>query len=119
MPSFRLHVPIGALRPGASPATVLEQAALALGSRHVVETKDVEAPLVGGHRIGRVVLRFEVPATRRAEEDERAREALAAVVAHLEDEVCEVAPRSAVVLARGAGGRFRPIPHALAGGSVA
>ena len=118
MPSFRLHVPIGALRPGASPADVLDQAVLALGSRHVVEKKDVEAPLVGGRRIGRVVLRFEVPATHRAEEDDEARQSLAAVIEHLEDEVCEVAPWSAVLLTRGAGGRFRPIPHGLPGGAA-
>src|SRR5690606_32796973 len=118
MPSFRLHVPIGALRPGASPTAVLEQAVLALGSLHVVETKDVGAPLVGGRRIGRVVLRFEVPATCRAKEDAEARRALAAVLEHLEDTVCEVGPLSAVLLPRVVGGRARPLPHGLAGGSM-
>lgn len=70
MPSYRLHLPIGALRAGSSPADVLKQAALALGSLHAVERKDVEAPLVAGRRVGRVVLRFGVDPSSRAEEDE-------------------------------------------------
>lgn len=110
MPSYRLHLPIGALREGASPHAVLEQAALALGSLHAVERKDVEAPLVAGRRIGRIVLRFGLEPSSRSEEDDAARRALAAVVEHLEETVCEVAPTGAVVLSRGAGGRFRPIP---------
>lgn len=115
MPSYRLHLPIGALRAGSSPADVLEQAALALGSLHAVERKDVEAPLVAGRRVGRVVLRFGVDPSSRAEEDESARRALAAVARHLEETVCEVAPASAVVLSRVAGGRFRPIPPSRPG----
>jgi hypothetical protein len=115
MPSYRLHLPIGALREGASPDSVLEQAVLALGSLHAVERKDVEAPLVGGRRIGRIVLRFGVEPSSRAAEDDAARHALAAVVEHLEETVCEIAPVGAVVLSRGAGGRFRPIPPSLPG----
>ena len=110
MPSYRLHLPIGALREGASPPAVMEQAALALGSLHAVERKDVEAPLVGGRRVGRVVLRFGVDPSSRAVEDESARRALAAVIEHLEETVCAVSPATAVVLSRGAGGRFLPIP---------
>jgi hypothetical protein len=112
MPSYRLHLPIGDLREGAFPADVLEQGALALGSLHTIERKDVEAPLVGGRRIGRIVLRFGVEASSRTEEDATARRALASVVEHLEETVCTVAPASAVVLTRGEGGRFRPIPAA-------
>ncbi len=115
MPSYRLHLPIGALRDGASPGDVLAQADLVLGSLHVVERKDVEAPLVGGRRVGRVVLRFGVDPSSRAEEDEVARRALAAVIEHLERTVCEVGPASAVVLSRGTGGRFRPIPPSRPG----
>lgn len=119
MPSYRLHLPIGALRAGSSPADVLEQAALALGSLHPVERKDVEAPLVAGRRIGRVVLRFGVEPSSTADEDAAARVALAAVVAHLEERVGTIAPASAVVLTRGHAGRFRPIPPSAAQGGVA
>ena len=110
MPSYRLHVPLGALRPGVDPPSLLEQAALALGSRHVVERTDVEAPMVNGRRVGRVVLRFLVEDTEREAADAQARLALAAVVEHLEASGAQVAPADAVLLTRGAGGRFRPIP---------
>lgn len=105
-----MHLPIGELRPGRSPADVREQAVLALGTLHVVEQQEVEAPLVGGRRVGRVVLRFAVEATTRAAEDDAARHALAVVIEHLEDTTASVGPDSAVVLTRGEGGRFRPIP---------
>lgn len=110
MPSYRLHVPIGALRPGCSPADVMEQAVLALGTLHVIEQQEIEAPLVAGRRVGRVVLRFAVETTTRATEDAAARHALAVVIEHLEDTAASVGPESAVVLTRGVGGRFRPIP---------
>ena len=110
MPSYRLHVPIGALLPGCSPADVMQQAALALGTLHVLEQQEVEAPLVAGRRIGRVALRFAVDASTRVREDAVARHALAVVIEHLEDTAAQVGPASAVVLTRGEGGRFRPIP---------
>ena len=87
---------------------------LAHGGTHDVGVGGVELDaahgLVAGRRDGRVVLRFGVDPSSRAEEDESARRALAAVARHLEETVCEVAPASAVVLSCGAGGRFRPIP---------
>lgn len=110
MPSYRLHVPIGQLRPGVLPADVLDQAALALGTLHAVEKKEVEAPLVGGRRVGRVALRFAVEPSRPAQEDAAARHALRVVIDHLEASAATVGPAGAVVLTRGAGGRFRPIP---------
>lgn len=110
MPSYRLHVPIGQLHPGSSPADVLEQAALVLSALHAVEKKEVEAPLVGGRRVGRIALRFAVEAGARGEEDAAARNALRIVIDHLEGTTAAVGPASAVVLTRGAGGRFRPIP---------
>lgn len=109
MPSYRMHLPIGTLRPGTSPADVMDQAVLALGTLHVVEQKEVEAPLVGGRRVGRLALRFAVDATTRAAEDDAARHALAVVIEHLEDTVAEISPDSAVVLTIGQGGRFRPL----------
>ncbi|MDN5822070.1 MAG: hypothetical protein L0H74_00045 [Brachybacterium sp.] len=110
MPSYRLHVPISTLRPGCSPVDVMEQAVLALGTLHVVEQREVEAPLVAGRRVGRVALRFAVDATTRAAEDAAARHGLAVVIEHLEDTVASIGPDSAVVLTRGEGGRFRPLP---------
>ena len=109
MPSYRMHLPIGALRPGSSPADVMDQAVLALGTLHVVEQQEVEAPLVAGRRIGRLALRFAVDATTRAAEDEAARHALAVVIEHVEDTAAAIGPGSAVVLTIGQGGRFRPI----------
>lgn len=109
MPSYRLHVPLGALWPGVHPPDLLDQAALALGSRHVVERADVEAPLVHGRRVGRIVLRFLVEDGSREEQDEQARTALAAVIEHLEVSGAEVAPLDALLLTRGAHGRFTPI----------
>lgn len=113
MPSYRLHVPIGALRPGSSPAEVMEQAVLALGTLHVLEQQEVEAPVLEGRRVGRLALRFAVDASTRAAEDAAARHALAVVIEHLEDTAAQVAPLRAVQLTRGAGGRFRPIPVML------
>lgn len=108
MPSYRMHLPIGDLHPGSTPADVMEQAELALGSLHVVEKRDVEAPLVEGRRVGRVVLRFSVePATARME-DEAARHALHMVIDHLERGTADISPARAVQLTRG-GGRSRPI----------
>ncbi|MCT1776210.1 hypothetical protein [Brachybacterium sp. p3-SID957] len=110
MPSYRMHLPIGDMRPGITPAEVMEQAELALGTLHVVEKRDVEAPLVGGKRIGRVVLRFTVDSSTWADEDATARQALRVVIDHLEGTTATIAPPFAVLLTRGMGGRFRPIP---------
>lgn len=109
MPSYRLHLPIGALHPGATPGEVMEQAVLALGSLHTVEKQNVEAPLLAGRRVGRLVLRFAVDAPARAAADDAARHALAVVAEHLQDSVAQIEPPDAVLLTRGAGGRFRPI----------
>lgn len=105
-----MHIPIGTLRSGASPADVMNEAELALGTLHVVEKKDVEAPVVDGRRVGRVTLRFAVEASARGAEDAAARQALAVVIDHLEGTTSTVDPSSAVVLTRGTGGRFRRIP---------
>lgn len=114
MPSYRMHLPIGALHPGCSPTDVMEQAVLALGTLHVVEQQEVEAPLLGGRRVGRMALRFAADATTRAAEDAAARHALAVVIEHLEDTTAHVGPSSAVALTRADRGRFRPIPAAAA-----
>ncbi len=104
-----MHLPIGELFPGTSPGDVMEQAALALGTLHAVEKKDVEAPLIGDRRVGRAVLRFAVDASSRADEDAAARHAIAVVIDHLTGSVGQIAPASAVVLTRSAGGRLRAI----------
>ena len=113
MPSYRMHVPIGALRPGCSPTDVMEQAVLALGTLHVVEQQEVEAPLLGGRRVGRVALRFAVDASTPAAGDAAARHALAVVIEYLEETTAHVGPSSAVALARAEGGRFLPIPTSV------
>lgn len=105
-----MHLPIGDLQEGATPVDVMEQASLALGSLHQVETKDVEAPVVAGRRVGRIVLRFLVDPLDGASEDDAARQALHMVIDHLERGTAFVSPSSAVLLTRGRGGRFRPIP---------
>ena len=115
MPSYRLHLPIGALREGARPEDVLEQAVLALGSLPPTRSRSGAAPLSGGWRSGRIGLRCGGAPGGRAAEDDAARHALAAVVEHLEETVCEVAPAGAIVLSRGSGGRFRPIPPSRPG----
>lgn len=104
-----MHLPIGDMHPGATPVTVMDQAELALGTMHVVEKKDVEAPLIGGRRIGRVVLRFAVEPSSRIDEDAAARQALRIVIDHLEGTTAQVAPSFAVQLTRGSGGRFHAI----------
>ncbi|MBP2382516.1 hypothetical protein [Brachybacterium sacelli] len=110
MPSYRMHLPVGALRPGTSPVQVEEQAVLALGSRHHVERTDLEAPVLGARRVGRLVLRFQVEETSRSAEDEQARAALAAVIEHVESSWASIAPDESLLLTCGTGGRFRPIP---------
>ncbi|MGO1389129.1 hypothetical protein CIK81_07495 [Brachybacterium sp. JB7] len=108
MPSYRMHLPIGDLHPGATPADVMEQAALALGSLHMIEKRDVEAPLVDGRRVGRVVLRYVVDPLEGRREDDTARHAVHMVIDHLERTTATISPPRAVLLTRG-GGRFRPI----------
>src|SRR5699024_12490059 len=90
-----------------SPADVMDQAELALGTLHAVEKKDVEAPVVDGRRVGRVALRFAVEPSTRGAEDAAARQALGVVLDHLEGTTATVGPSSAVVLTRRGGGRVR------------
>src|SRR5699024_2585819 len=121
MPSYRMHVPIGMLHRGASPADVMDQAELALGTLHAVEKKDVEAPVVDGRRVGRVALRFAGAPSAGGGEGAAARRALGAVAHHLEGTAATVGPSGAVVLTRGGGGRRRRMPRrrAPAGGESA
>src|SRR5690625_3615875 len=110
MPSYRMHVPIGTLHRGASPADVMDQAEQALGTLHAVEKKDVEAPVADGRRVGRVALRSAVEPSTRGAEDAAARQALGAVSDQHEGTTATGGPSSAVVLTRGVGGRFRRSP---------
>lgn len=100
-----MHLPIGALRPGIAPPDVLDEAASALGSLHTIEKKDIEVK----SGVPRIVLRFDVPAASRMDEDRRARQAVGVVIDHLTDSVCAVEPARAVLLTRRAGGRFLPV----------
>lgn len=74
VPSYRLELEIGDLRPGKTPDQVMEAAQSSLG--HHVDATDIA--LVGG--TPRILLRFTVPASSAAEENAAAR--LAAHHAH-------------------------------------
>ena len=70
VPSYRLELEIGDLRPGKTPNQVMEAAVSSLG--HHVDATDIT--LVGG--TPRIVLRFTVPASSSVEEDAAAQVAV-------------------------------------------
>lgn len=70
MPSYRLELEIGDLRPGMTPDQVMEAARSSLG--HHVDATDIA--VVGG--TPRILLRFTVPASSSSEEDAAARQAV-------------------------------------------
>jgi hypothetical protein len=70
VPSYRLELEIGDLRPGKTPNQVMETAVSSLG--HHVDATDIT--VVAG--TPRIVLRFSVPASSAAEEDTAARMAV-------------------------------------------
>jgi hypothetical protein len=79
VPSYRLELEIGDLRPGRSPDEVMEAARVSLG--HQVEATDIA--LVAG--TPRILLRFTVPASSAVEENASAR-----LAAHHAREAVEV-----------------------------
>lgn len=104
-----MHLPVGTLAPGIGPARVMQEAVLVLGSRHEIEKTDVEAPVIEGRRVGRIVLRFAVDPATRPLEDAAAQEAIAAVIDHL-GRFARLEPTSALLLTRTAGRRTVPLP---------
>lgn len=100
MPSFRLELEIGRLRPGHDPNEVMDTAQDALGDFHVDAT---DIAVTAG--TPRILLRFSVPDSSVAEENQVAR--LAAV--HTRDAVDVVASTGQLWVLRRTGGRWRPL----------
>lgn len=76
MPSYRVDLEIGALRPGRRPQEVLDAAVASLAGWHVDAT-DID--VIDG--IPRVLVRFAVPPSSRTEEDATAMTASRSVIA--------------------------------------
>lgn len=100
MPSFRLELEIGNLRPGRRPGDVMDTARAALDGHHIDAT-DIE--IRGG--TPRILLRFSVPDSGEPAENHAAR--LAAVRAR--DEVEAVAETGQLWVLRRRGGRWVPL----------
>lgn len=83
MPSYRIELEIGRLRPGAVPVQVMDAARRACDGHHVDAT---DVAVTDG--IPRILVRFSVPACSDLEEDVSARETavrMRAAVAHVAD----------------------------------
>lgn len=100
MPSFRLELEIGRLRPGREPNEVMDAALASLGGWHVDAT---DIAVTAG--TPRILLRFTVPDSSDAEENQVAR--LAAVGTR--DAVDEVAGTGQLWVLRRRGGRWLPL----------
>ncbi|HEY3340253.1 MAG TPA: hypothetical protein VGK18_17270 [Propionicimonas sp.] len=100
MPSFRLELEIGQLRPGRTPSEVMESAQAALADFHVDAT---DIAVTAG--TPRILLRFSVPDSSESAENQAAR--LAAV--HTRDAVSEVAGTGQLWVLRRRGGRWLPL----------
>ncbi len=100
MPSFRLELEIGDLRPGRSPEEVMAAARSALGDHHIDAT---DVAVTGG--TPRIRLRFTVPDSSEVEENATAR--LAAV--RTRDAVQLVAGTAGLWIQRRRGGRWLPL----------
>lgn len=100
MPSFRLELEIGDLRPGHGPEEVMALARSALSEHHIDAT---DVAVTSG--TPRILLRFTVPDGSTAEEDATAR--LAAVRAR--DSVELVAATGGLWILRRRGGRWLPL----------
>ena len=100
MPSFRLELEIGELRPGRAPDDVMDAARASLGDHHVDAT---DIAVTAG--TPRILLRFTVPDSSETEENQCAR--LAAV--RTRDVVSEVAGTGQLWVLRRRGGRWLPL----------
>jgi hypothetical protein len=92
VPSYRLELEVGDLRPGKTPDQVMDAAQSSLG--HHVDATDIA--LVGG--TPRIILRFTVPASSASEENTAAR--LAADNARQAVEVVAITGRSQLLRRR-------------------
>lgn len=100
MPSFRFELEIGQLRAGHSPDEVIDTATASLAGYHVDAT---DIAVTAG--TPRILLRFSVPDSSEAAENQAAR--LAAV--HARDAVDEVAGTGQLWVLRRRGGRWLPL----------
>lgn len=103
MPSFRLELEIGRLRPGHDANEVMDTAIASLAGFHVDAT---DVAVTAG--IPRILLRFSVTDSSETEEDQAAR--LAAM--HTRDAVGEVAGTGQLWVLRRRGGRWLPLGQA-------
>jgi hypothetical protein len=100
VPSFRLELEIGRLRPGHDPNDVMDTAIASLDGFHVDAT---DIAVTAG--TPRILLRFSVTDSSETEENQVAR--LAAV--HTRDAVDEVAGTGQLWVLRRRGGRWQPL----------
>lgn len=100
MPSFRLELEIGQLRPGHEPNEVMDTAIGSLGGFHVDAT---DIAVTAG--TPRILLRFTVPDSGEADENQSAR--VAAVGTR--DAVDHVAATGQLWVLRRRGGRWKPL----------
>lgn len=101
MPSFQTKLKITGLKPGSAPESVMAAAVEALGTRHHVESNQLD--IVGG--VPQISLRFTVDAQDYAGENDAARTSAAMV----RDAVERVALTDALYVLRRSRGRWSPI----------
>ena len=97
MPSFRLELEIGQLRPGRAPNEVMDAARAALSAHHVDATD-----IAVNHGIPRILVRYSVPESSEADENLAARQA----AVRARDCVVEVAGTGQLWVMRRRGGRW-------------
>jgi hypothetical protein len=101
MPSFQTRLKITGLRPGNPPESVMDAAVEALGTRHHVESHQLQ--LSGG--VPQLNLRFLVEATEYNGENRQARES----AAMMRDAVERVALTGSLSVLRRSRGRWAPV----------
>lgn len=101
MPSFQTRLKITGLRPGNAPESVMDTAVEVLGTRHHVESHQLQ--IAGG--VPQLNLRFLVEATEDLGEDRQARES----AAMMRDAVDRVALTGALSVLRRSRGKWLPV----------
>lgn len=101
MPSFQTRLKITGLRPGNPPEAVMDAAVEALGTRHHVESNQLQ--IAGG--VPQLNLRFLVEATEYSGENRQARES----AAMMRDAVERVALTGSLTVLRRNRGRWAPL----------
>lgn len=101
MPSFQTRLKITGLRPGNAPESVMDTAVEVLGTRHHVESHQLQ--IAGG--VPQLNLRFLVEATEDSGENQQARES----AAMMRDAVERVALTGALSVLRRSRGKWLPV----------